>query len=232
MSRPRPDWVDRLARRAAGHAATADTSASGDAERLSRATAVRLALAGVASLSLGVARTRPAQAAEWCFTDCLQSYDAQLERRLTSCDDVFRRTSVWGADWNGLFHYLSIALNLGRAYVANQLLQHCYADAQAELDRWRNDCYRRCEEGCRHPSGRSLQGVTGPRQTCKAPPPPEEEPPEVPPAPQPDEDPCWSCAAVGGVVCGVCSDGVTCSCATPCEGEGCPPEGNFGCSPC
>jgi hypothetical protein len=104
----------------------------------------------------------------------------------------------------------------------------CWAAGEAIGRQAREDCWRNCERTCRKSHLRSLQGRA--RSTCEVLPPPKATPPPVPPAPNANSDPCWSCAQVGGECCPPYkSDPNTgqvtlCACGNPslgCERYGC-----------
>src|SRR5688572_27190790 len=93
MTRGGGDWLDTLARRSAGPATPSPrpTEADPSEDRLSRATALKLAVAGAASLSLGLWRVEPAAAFDigGCLAGCLDASDKWLDRQLDACGKVF-----------------------------------------------------------------------------------------------------------------------------------------------
>lgn len=221
----RRDWLDALAQHTAGRVvpgapATHDVTASDD-HRFSRTTGLKLALAGAASLSLGLWNAAPARAQtrEGCFTGCLTEHDKELKRRLQSCRDVFHpgMKKKW-AQYSGFFPPIS-QIAIARA----ALTGFCYAKAAHDVAGDKDDCYENCETGCRSrrvQSASSFAVANAP--TCEATPPHRAPKPEIPTPPNPENDVCAICMGQGNVCCpgGSIAAGGLCACAppeTPCE---------------
>lgn len=221
------DWLDALARRAAGNKTPKpEATATAFGERFSRATALKLAVAGVASLSFGLWRVGPADALDFgqCTAKCLADHEANLERRLAACDSVFGSDFIRKAPfWRSIARILVLP-----GTMVGPVLGGVCSLKEAAVNRASQDnCYRRCEETC---GGRKLQSLQGSSETCEPTPPPKPESPKPPPAPNHTEDPCWSCIEAGGSCCGPFTGDpntgtfTPCACATPgvgCDAYGC-----------
>lgn len=222
------DWLDALALHSSGgridRARTLERGSAPGDERFSRATALHLALVGAASLSLGLWKAPPvlAQTREGCFTQCFTDHEKELQRRLQSCDDVFKGFKRTPPKTWARIKYL---FPLGRVVVHHTLAALCYRDATDEVRGAKNDCYDRCETTCRRRSVQSSSRRSG--ATCEVKPPSKAPPPTIPPLPSPDDGvaaECANCASVGGVCCAGGDPTHLCACANatvPCEAYGC-----------
>ena len=251
MRRAPRDWVDALARRTAGDVVPSPPLAKPDVaafdDRFSRTTSLKLALAGVASLSLGIwpaprARAQgggdcftqsTAQGRGECFTKCLECHEKELQRRFRSCEDVFAPRQFKKSDWRlyvGLFH--SVYIGAKRDYVLGALVLQglCYDKALWDVGGEKNHCYEGCEAGCRQRSVQSSSGRSA--ATCEVTPPSHAPPPTIPPIPNPTEGvavECANCSMAGGECCYGADPTHLCGCAsydpdgpeTACQRVGC-----------
>jgi hypothetical protein len=231
----REHWLDRLARRAVRPPvplATEPLASTGD-ERYSRGTAVKLVVAGAASLSLGLWRATPGEAGD--FGDCVENYcripAAKVMKQLRlACDDIFKPEVLYAdrTGWQKLKFLAMFPPRVGWTIAGATLTGYCYAKNDFFVEKWEKGCYEECKQNCE--GRRALQSASFSRQVCEAAPPPERSTPKPPPAPNFTEDPCWSCNQVGGQCCGpFTGDPATgaftpCACATPgvpCDAYGC-----------
>lgn len=220
------EWLDALARHIARDVGPTPPTSESDAvasdeERLSRATALKLALAGAAALSLGLWNPAPARAQDRgeCFTRCLDNHERELKRRLQSCNDVFRPRQYRDSDWR-LYAKALFPPTLQLTYAGVSLTGLCYAKARLEVGGDKSDCYDRCEDTCRTRSLQSDSSSARPlAPTCEVAPPRKAPAPEVPTPPNPDNDLCLTCMGQGGECCPGGTSGL-CACATagvPCS---------------
>lgn len=231
----RTDWLDLIAFRSTrGIVARVpdktDTVAPDD-ERFSRGTAVRLALAGAASLWFGLGRTASGSAenpppltpvAERCLAGCGKTYEDNLRKQLAACDRIYPTAFADTPPFSWARVKASLPfplLQIARAALA----ESCYVAAQALsrqlVDRCLSNCVDECAKQAAGP--RSLQGSNA---ACEPLPPPESKPPEVPALPSSSDNPCWACAQVGGLCCAGSDPTTLCACANPgvgCEAYGC-----------
>jgi hypothetical protein len=226
------DWLDRLARRSVGCAHSqsdkSDRAPGSDDERYSRATAVKLAAAGFASVSLGLWRAVPAIAQDEgdCFKECNSRFDKFDLEWYRACTNKFRPALpalTPKPRWKQVLGYATFPVTT----VQESLAAACYLAGDAVSRQAREGCWRNCEQTCRKRQSRSLQAS---RQACEPTQPPKNyTPAPPPPAPSMTADPCWSCVGVGGLCCGpfkVDASGnfQACACANPslgCERYGC-----------
>lgn len=207
MTRRRGEWLDRLAMRSLSRPVKESSERSSSIEtheRFSRATSVKLAVAGAASLALGGWRATPLRAqgpagyAE-CYEQCEDTHDKDLDSRIDACYSLVggKRSAAWDRLLAGALVPPAMALN---ALAGACLMKEA---AGNRLDRAK--CRRGCAEGCRRralQSSRSLQGRSG--ATCEVTPPRKGSPPTIPPAPNPADDPCGACNQNGDKCCGSC----------------------------
>lgn len=223
MTGRRQGWLEAVALHfAGGRTGSARTleggSAAGD-ERFSRAVALRLALVGAASLSLGLWKASPAAAQDRgdCFAQCLEDHDKELKRRLQSCNDVFRgyrRTPP------GSWARIKYIFPFGRLIAHDTLAALCHRAAADELRGAKNDCYEGCETTCREQ--RSVQSASGRSvAACEVTPPPKAPPPTIPPIPShPPSEACAACNQNGDKCCGSCpGNPLAAACVGVSEGE-------------
>jgi hypothetical protein len=230
VSHSRSDWLDAVARRlAVGRTPTTHqpgpVSYAANEDRFSRAAAVRLAVAGVASLFLGLRTTSKASGAAdgyaECYAGCTKTYEDALEDALDGCARVSAGLDKKSPAWATAIRSLPVT---PLTFVGYALTGTCYADAAAILGGDLYKCRRGCKKNCR-----TTQAASEARSTCEVTPPPKNYTPAQPPPPNMTSDPCWSCVAVGGMCCGpftVDASGnfQACVCANPtlgCEKYGC-----------
>jgi hypothetical protein len=208
------DWLEKLATAAAGgttgHEDGQERKApSGD--ELTRAGAVKLGVAGVASLSLGLWRASAGLAvdppeltpeASRCFAGCFIDWGKSEKKGRATCDEIIGKTlqdedTGWGR-FKVAFPFFGIA------YAKAALKGLCYSSTDGKARQDWADCNAGCVQKCSKPSPRSLQDASRRNQVCEPDPPPPPYAPEPPPAPNPAEDPCWACEdpMVGGMCCG------------------------------
>lgn len=226
------DWLDLLARRAAKGRRTARVTeatqtASGvpgpAPERFSRARAVRLAIAGAASLLVAGGRVSPALALtrDECLGQCFDKYVKAADRDVEACKSLYRdpkssfRTDTsrdphgWGRLWyrikRGGWKFVEDA-------ASEALYQACERKAVSAMERGFERCEDACRETCPEVGGRGPNSLTG-GGSCRGTSPPRASKPHPPPAPNPANDPCAPCAQVGGACCGACPSDPT---AHPC----------------
>lgn len=221
MSGERTNWLDALARGSASPPASArqkrePAPVPADEERFSRSTAVRLALAGSASLALGLLRVprAPAAAATYaeCYDGCSSAYENALGAELDLCAATFAGfTFNRSPDWVFALRLLPSS----STWVGNALAEMCMAAAYAHSRANFSGCTRHCRDTCRHTQSRSLQSLSA---SCTVTPPPDSHPPEIPPAPTGMDDECLSCGD-GGFCCPGGPTGF-CGCATRCGTPG------------
>jgi len=217
-------WLDRLALRSLARPVQGgDTHgvALRPEEQFSRNTAIKLALAGAVSISLGLWRTAPvlAQDREACFTRCLKEHDEELARRINACKVVFqprviRRTEP--GSWGRLRGFFSYGGERDVLLGATALQWLCDLKAEHRLGLFKNDCYDACEETCRKRSMQSSSGRSA--ATCEVTPPQHAPPPTVPPIPSPTAGvsaECANCALAGGQCCAGKDPTKLCACAHP-----------------
>lgn len=234
MRNRRSDWLDAVAMRLAGggSAPTPSLETPNDDDHLSRARALKLAGVGAASLTLGLWRTSSparAQGQEGCFTWCFDAANKRLNRRLASCDDVFKPSTFGGASWRKVLTVNLFPPATQVQWGAAALTGLCYAKARFDSERDKVDCYDQCEDRCRKRAAESRSRDGRLSTPCDVTPPPKLQSPKPPPAPNSTQDPCLACAQVGGMCCGPFKAGadgrfVPCACANPsvgCERYGC-----------
>ena len=234
MTVGRGDWLDAAARRlvegSRREALETETTPTSSDEVFSRATAFKLAVAGVASVSFGLWRVTPVQAQTrgQCYEECDKVHDADLDKKADACIGVF--SSKRFLEQNPLWKQLLLFGIFPGTAIGPALAGLCIARDTAVSNASRDNCRRRCQETCRTTQARSLQGSSAPHQVCEATPPPKPYTPAPPPAPNHTEDPCWSCVEVGGACCGPFKGDpntgsfTPCACANPsigCAGYGC-----------
>jgi hypothetical protein len=241
VTRQRADWLDRLALRSVERPvqdADAHEMTLGSEEQFSRKTAIKLAVAGAAALSLGLGTAPAARAQDRgkCFTDCLKTHDEELARRIRSCGDVFqprhleRAATAREKDRQYLSRIFSFGGERDLEIAAAWLLGLCDQKAEYEVRRAKEDCYGGCETTCRQRSVQSASGRSA--ATCEVTPPPHAPPPSIPPIPNPDSGiaaECANCAIKGGECCAGADAMHLCGCAdydpdgpeTPCQRVGC-----------
>jgi len=222
-------WLDRLAVTAVredGREGGRDRRPATD-EGLSREAAVRLGFAGLASLSLGLWRAAPGSAdnpgltpeASKCFAGCAINWQKNHDANNALCDDFFGRTLAEG---KGGWEKLKIALPFPGVALAKTVLKgYCYGFAdQRARGKWR-DCNDECVVECA--KGRKPQSSTAAHQACEPAPQPRPYTPALPPAPRPEDDPCWACQDCCSplLCCAPIIDGVICQCAEDCKAFGC-----------
>jgi hypothetical protein len=194
---------------------------TGSDERFSRATAVRYALAGAASLSLGLWRVPEGQASDFddCLRKCYSTHDDEATQEIAACR---RQVPKWvrkpPRSWERIREVLG---NSPWEFLNNvteaALEEICETRAQKRYLKSLDDCDDACGKTCRRTQSRSLQGLF--RSTCRVTPPPPAKPPTIPPAPpEPPEPPepgseendyCkpgGACEQVGGKCCGPPTD--------------------------
>lgn len=217
MTGRRDDWLDGLAHRVVAPAtepAPRTPDPAGSEERYSRGKAVKLAIAGAASLSLGLWKAAPALAEDraHCLARCFDTYEKDLERRIESCALGWFALSGWGG-FLGTYY-------LGPQPVITGGAGLCFMAEYAKTLYQRGKCTDHCQESCRPTQSRSLQVFRG---TCEVLPPPKAEPPQVPPPPPTKSGECLNCESVGGICCPPAGEPL-CACATPgvpCSEYGC-----------
>jgi hypothetical protein len=221
MTGRRDDWLDGLAHRVvspAAEPAPRTPDPAGSEERYARGKAVKLAIVGAASLSLGLWKAAPARAEDraHCLAGCLDRYQEHMDVSFDRCLDAW--AALHGASPNNPW---PVVLNFyigGLGPVLNGGAGLCVASAYARHAYRRGECIDHCNESCRLPGSRSVQGLFS--STCEVLPPPKDEPP-VPPPPPTKGSECLNCESVGGICCGL--QDPLCACATP--GVPCPEYG-------
>jgi hypothetical protein len=241
MPSGRADWLDRLARRAAGNRIQrsprggphrdSDVAGSGDVgeDRFTRATSLKLAVIGAASLSLGlwrapVARAQSEELAR-CFELCGASYRERvppiLRRRLRACEREFSPANLAKKPgWRRLRRRLRLT-PVGWNSLVDQLRSNCFANARSESRADRKDCEETCERTCPRRSVQSASSTTAP--SCQYTPPPKPSPPAVPPAPATEGGYCSDCAKVTPAAfcdpCPTVDTGFSCCALPPVNGK-------------
>lgn len=240
MTRLPGDMLDALARRLAPASPSVHRESESSAplsssdDHLSRAAAVRYAMAGIASLSLGLWRVPEGRALtrDECEQACFARRGNELEDALKACRRLYSpswynkpgtdtrwgafKETVSGGPWGWL-----------KNFVNNALLDGCLTRAQKRFEESLDKCMESCEVACE--GSRSLQGPSLFRRACEPPPSPPPHTPSPPPAPSATADPCLACNQVGGMCCGpfkatATGDFQPCACANPalgCERYGC-----------
>ena len=245
MRSPRHDWLDSLARRSAeGVRTTArvqprplpDRVGGPGASRVDRRSALKLALAGAASLSLGLGKIPVARAEtrDDCIGRCYQKYVDAAERDIATCNHFYAGAKDWngGTAW-GQFKRLvdQGAWKFVKDVTNESLRRTCIHKAENTFKKGLDKCDDACTETCGPRSLQSASSAAGPRTTCHGTsPPPTSPPPQVPPAPNPADDPCAACATVGGLCCGPAPLGKPpCGCAGYFPADGSDPCKRLGC---
>jgi hypothetical protein len=227
----RQDWLARLARRSAG-APLGSTSGPPSAavsseDRFSRATVVRLAVAGAASLSLGLWRAPPLYAEDrgHCFTGCIDRHQAARSKAFEACEDFYATSQLykkpaWKVALLTTFNPI--------VFTANGATLLCVIGVGAIYRASEENCIRHCRETCRKTQSRTVQSRF--RSMCEVTRPPKADSPPIPPPQDASVDGCLICHGGGGFCCAPCGNGQV-NCATPCpsDPEGCP-EGHIPCS--
>ena len=229
------DLLDRIARHSARASVRAARESEGSVgftgEGFSRATAVRLAVAGTVSLALGEWGA-PARADDGdlgtCLEGCLGGVDDWLKEQERACLNVFAPKSFYQAPGWRKFRELFRAgpFSAWKDLVQGALAGACVMQQQSKAKEMSHDCLPDCRKRC---GSRAVQSSGSSRQVCKPPPPPKNTTPVPPPPPNSSEDPCLASNTVGGQCCGPFTSGaggviVPCACATPgvgCERYGC-----------
>ncbi len=227
------DWLDRIARRSAGGVPSAvrESERATDLtdERFSRATAVKLAVAGTASLALG-AWGAPARADEGdfgqCLQDCFGGNDRILKEQERACLDVFAPKSFFLAPGWRKFRELfrAGAFSAWKDLVTSSLAGACVMQQQADAKNENDKCLPYCKQRCGQRALRATQGIAASRQVCEPPPPPPPETPKPPPPPNASENPCWACVAGSpDAICCICpgTDSADCAISKELCGQGC-----------
>lgn len=208
-----PDWLDRLARRAAPAPPVARVDGG-----LSRAAAIRLVVAGAATAWLGLHGVKPAHAATLgdCLGGCAKGYDACWNAGNDACAQEARRYYERAACPNSELRAgrcLSEEAESYRRLLYEDVRRRCRFDAINDCAFQNRDCQGDCRQKCR---GRGSCKPDKPRKP-KAPPLPPDNPP-------PAYDPCGPCMEVRGMCCGPVVKNAPCACATPgvpCSRYGC-----------
>lgn len=222
----RSDLLDRLARRfvkddrpiqhAKSVVATGDHSEGGAAlaDRFSRASALKVGILGVLSVSMGLWTSPAAQGQSMgrgeCIDGCEDSAQKLLNRLLQSCEDIFQPQAGYERRWRQLrtlFRYGFFSFFWDAA--AATLAEKCYSDMRSDIKGKLDKCVEECRKKC--PPRRSLQSALSPQQgKCEYTPPAKPSPPQIPPAPAPEDVPCPYCTARCDPCNAVESGGVCC----------------------
>jgi hypothetical protein len=188
--------------------------------RFSRAAAVRIGVAGVASVALGAVRLSPAfaQTRDECLTACFDRYAQAADRAIRVCketyDDpksVLRIDPGW-AQWRALVD--RGGWGFVRDLADAGLERACESKALHRME----DGFARCEDACRETCPQSGRSTSSAWSTCHGNNPPR---PTTPPSPPPPGggggkgDPCEPCARVGGKCCYGSDPESLCACANP-----------------
>lgn len=219
------DWLDRLAQRAGGgrpSAAREPGAPSHPDERLSRTAAVRLALVGLASVSLGLWRAPEGRAGDLgdCLNQCGERYGAAYKRDLAACanlyqDEIYRTTKP--NSWARLKAVLGqTPWQFVTGMAKDALLAGCEMRAGRVFDEGLDRCDAACRETCPRvspPTARFSQSRSRRTKVCRPTTPPRSQRPELPPAPNPANDPCAGCNASTSCACCPHSSGTG---ITPC----------------
>ena len=240
MSDERDDRLDRFARRCAHrssdrrpdpgeHAKTPESEPETlSPDRYSRSSAVKLAIAGVGSLALGVSRVSPASAMtkDECVLQCWQRHIDAASRATRACQELFDDPkSFFNTPSGGWARVKAIYKRGGWGFASDMAKQGAWAGCQAaaiqRMEKGMARCEDACEETCPSTGSRSLSRAA-PTNMCGGTPPPRAPAPSAGPAPGTcngtcggPEDPCSPCAQVGGKCCYGNDPKSLCVCANP-----------------
>lgn len=203
----------------AGPANGQETAPDQSQERYSRASAMKLALVGGASLSLGLWRVSPARADELsnCLTGCVNEHNEKLQREITACHTTFRPRAFYA---EGPWAQFKVMFRRGhltfyKDVVAYALSAICVEQKTQARQEEKKTCLENCEKDCQKSQFRALQNGPAVGGVCKPTPPSKQAPPTVPSAPDPSSDPCGACNENGDMCCGSCPGNPL---AAPCVG--------------
>jgi hypothetical protein len=237
MTRDRTDWLDRLALRSLPQPVRDDHRLESEVgeEQFSRNVALKLALTGAAALSLGLGTAPAARAQDRgkCFTDCHDTHEAELERRIQSCNDVFEPRKFKKSDWRlyvGVFHAVFVGAKRDYVLAGASLTGLCILKARWDVGGDKKHCYEGCEATCPRRSVQSSSGRSA--ATCEVTPPPHAPPTTIPPIPNLTSGvaaACANCTQTGGECCPSDDPNRLCTCAsydpdgpeTACQRAGC-----------
>lgn len=176
-----------------------------------RNAAVRLALVGVASVSLGLWRTPEGRAGDLgdCLNDCLDRYGAAYKRDLASCRHLYGAT--WTSKANSWARVKEILNKSPWEFVTGPIKDALLAGCELRAGRAFDDGLDRCDAACREtcprstrvspPSARFSQSRSRRTKVCRPTTPPRSQRPGLPPVPNPAGDPCAGCNASTSCAC-------------------------------
>lgn len=205
------------------------------ADLVTRGTAIGLALAGAASLSLGLWRAPESGAASAftyreCINQCVDNASDANLIEIKACESAYGGENLWRSNTGWSRFKSLVKVGVWKWILDTSRLDHkqgCIRGADQRFLNRLDKCDEACKVAC--PETRSPQGVSTRLQACKPPPPPKPESPKPPPAPNHTESACWACVQAGGECCGPFTGdpavGLTpCACANPavgCQAYGC-----------
>lgn len=214
------DWLESLALRSVGVRSSSlprmqrTPQHGAPSERFSRATAVKLALAGLASLAFGTARVSPARGAarDECLNACYRKHVDAADRGIRVCADIYSdRKSFFNTPVGTWARWRHIIKRGGWNFIGDvarrSLWEACESLAIRRMEKGMERCEDACAETCPNAGDRSPSGLSA-APSCRGTDPPPPHTPALPPppgiptgVPPSGEDACLNCMSVGGVCC-------------------------------